>query len=63
MGRRAEQTLPTLGPGALLGLFGAAQTIGGMEHIAREGLLYFNLHTKAHTYYGEMRGQIYPAVQ
>ena len=45
------------------GLPGQVKTIGGMEHIAREGLLYFNLHTKAHTYYGEMRGQIYPAVQ
>ena len=41
---------------------GQVKTISGMEHIAREGLLYFNLHTKAHTYYGEMRGQIYPAV-
>jgi CHRD domain len=31
-----------------------------MEHLARRGLLYFNLHTKAHTSYGEMRGQLYP---
>ena len=35
-------------------------TVGGMEHLARKGVLYFNLHTKAHTFYGEMRGQIYP---
>lgn len=32
-----------------------------MESLARRGLLYFNLHTKAHTYYGEMRGQRFPA--
>ncbi len=37
------------------------KTVAGMHHIARRGLLYFNLHTKAHTFYGEMRGQIYPA--
>jgi hypothetical protein len=24
-------------------------------------VLYFNLHTKAHSFYGEVRGQIYPA--
>ncbi len=37
------------------------KTLVGMEHLARRGLLYFNLHTRAHTYYGEMRGQLYPA--
>lgn len=37
------------------------KTLVGMESLARRGLLYFNLHTKAHTYYGEMRGQIFPA--
>lgn len=42
------------------GLPGQVVNVGGMHHIARRGLLYFNLHTKAHTYYGEMRGQIYP---
>ena len=36
------------------------KTIAGLEYLARKGVLYFNLHTKAHTYYGEMRGQIYP---
>lgn len=35
------------------------KTISGMEYLARKGVLYFNLHTKAHTYYGEMRGQLY----
>lgn len=44
------------------GLPGQVMTVGGMYHIARRGLLYFNLHTKAHTYYGEIRGQIYPVV-
>jgi hypothetical protein len=38
-----------------------AKTIAGLEYLARKGVLYFNLHTKAHTYYGEMRGQIYAA--
>lgn len=37
------------------------KTIAGMEYLARKGVLYFNLHTRAHTFYGEMRGQIYPA--
>ncbi len=37
------------------------KTIAGMEALAKKGMLYFNLHTKAHTFYGEMRGQIYPA--
>lgn len=36
------------------------KTIAGLEYLARKGVLYFNLHTKAHTYYGEMRGQVYP---
>jgi hypothetical protein len=36
------------------------KTVSGLEYLARKGVLYFNLHTKAHTYYGEMRGQIYP---
>ena len=38
-----------------------SKTIAALEYLARKGVLYFNLHTKAHTYYGEMRGQIYPA--
>lgn len=35
------------------------KTIAGMEHIARDGELYFNLHTKAQTYFGDIRGQFY----
>ena len=34
------------------------KTLSGMEYLARKGVLYFNLHTKSHTFYGEMRGQI-----
>ena len=39
---------------------GAAIKTDGLESLAKKGVLYFNLHTKAHTYYGEMRGQLYP---
>jgi hypothetical protein len=46
---------------AEIGLPGQMKTIAGLEYLARKGVLYFNLHTKGHTYYGEMRGQIYPA--
>lgn len=35
-------------------------TIAGLATIALEGELYFNLHTKGQTYYGDMRGQVYP---
>ncbi|MDX2139049.1 MAG: CHRD domain-containing protein [Chloroflexota bacterium] len=35
------------------------RTIAGMEVIAREGELYFNLHTKAQTFFGDIRGQFY----
>jgi hypothetical protein len=38
-----------------------SMTISAMEYLARKGVLYFNLHTKANTFYGEVRGQIYPA--
>lgn len=44
---------------AELGFLTQTKTLAGLEHLARKGVLYFNLHTKAHTYYGEMRGQIY----
>jgi hypothetical protein len=36
-------------------------TIAGMAQIAREGELYFNLHTTGQTYFGDMRGQLYAA--
>jgi hypothetical protein len=46
---------------AELGFSPQAMTVAALEHLARKGVLYFNLHTKANTFYGEMRGQIYPA--
>jgi CHRD domain len=42
------------------GLKDKVKTIVGMEHIARQGELYFNLHTYGQTYYGYMRGQVRP---
>jgi len=36
-------------------------TIAGMAQLAREGELYFNLHTTGQTYFGDMRGQIHRA--
>jgi hypothetical protein len=44
-----------------LGFAAQTKTLASLEWLARKGVLYFNLHTKAHTYYGEMRGQIYAA--
>jgi hypothetical protein len=41
------------------GFLNQVKTIAGVEYLARQGVLYFNLHTKAHTFYGEMRGQIH----
>jgi len=38
-------------------------TIAGLEALARKGALYFNVHTKGHEFYGELRGQIYPVVK
>ncbi|HRQ37342.1 MAG TPA: CHRD domain-containing protein [Chloroflexota bacterium] len=50
----------TLGCPIVPGVPGEVKTIAGMEHIARQGELYFNLHTKAQTYFGDMRGQVRP---
>jgi len=36
-------------------------TVAGMAQIALEGELYFNLHTTAQTYFGDIRGQIHRA--
>lgn len=35
------------------------KTIAGMETIAREGELYFNLHTRGQMYFGDIRGQLW----
>lgn len=56
-----KPALPESCPAELGFLPTQTMTIAGMEYLARKGVLYFNLHTKAHTFYGEMRGQIYPA--
>ncbi|MEO1443353.1 MAG: CHRD domain-containing protein [Chloroflexota bacterium] len=34
-------------------------TIGGMEYVARQGELYFNLHTTGQTFFGDIRGAFY----
>ncbi len=35
-------------------------TISGMETIARQGELYFNLHTTGQTFFGDIRGKLQP---
>jgi CHRD domain/RTX calcium-binding nonapeptide repeat (4 copies) len=40
---------------------GQVNTVAGFESLARRGVMYFNFHTEANSFYGEMRGQIYPA--
>lgn len=35
-------------------------TVAGLAQIALETELYFNLHTKAQTFFGDIRGQLYP---
>ena len=35
------------------------KTIAGMEFIAREGELYFNLHTNGQMFFGDIRGQLH----
>ena len=36
-------------------------TIAGLARLARDGELYFNLHTTGQQYFGDMRGQLHPA--
>ena len=45
------------------GLPDKVKTIGGMAFIAQNGELYFNLHTKGQTFYGDIRGQLRPVSQ
>jgi hypothetical protein len=40
------------------GLPDKVKTIAGMESIARQGELYFNLHTKGQVFYGDIRGRL-----
>jgi hypothetical protein len=37
------------------------KTVSGMEQYAKHSELYFNLHTKGQTYFGDIRGKISPA--
>ncbi len=39
------------------------KTIAGMALIAQEGELYFNLHTKGQTFFGDIRGQLQPVTR
>ncbi|GGR20079.1 hypothetical protein GCM10008957_35620 [Deinococcus ruber] len=39
------------------------RAIAGMQAIANSGELYFNLHTKGQTYFGDIRGQFAPVVK
>ena len=38
--------------------FDRVKTVAGMAAIAREGELYFNLHTTGQSYFGDIRGQL-----
>jgi hypothetical protein len=44
------------------GTLDKVKTVAGMELIARHSELYFNLHTKGQTFFGDMRGQIHPTL-
>lgn len=50
----------TAGCPIIPGLPDKAKTIAGMEYIARQGELYFNLHTSGQVYFGDIRGQLAP---
>jgi hypothetical protein len=39
---------------------GKVVTVAGMAQIALESELYFNLHMKGQTFFGDMRGQLHP---
>lgn len=56
-------TMGCLIPSASLGGLKPAKvsTVAGMARLAADGELYFNLHTTGQTYFGDMRGQLYPA--
>lgn len=43
-------------------MMGKVRTLAGMELIARHSELYFNLHTRGQTFFGEMRGQLHPVI-
>jgi len=49
----------TIGCPIIPGTADKAKTVAGMEYIARQGDLYFNLHTTGQSYFGDMRGQVH----
>lgn len=49
----------TAGCPIVVGLPDDVKTVAGMEYIAQQGELYFNLHTKGQTFYGDIRGQLH----
>ncbi len=51
----------TAGCPVVPGLSAKVQTVAGMEYIANRGELYFNLHTRGQTYFGDIRGRIIDA--
>jgi len=50
----------TLGCPIESGKPGKVKTIAGMEQFAKRSELYFNLHTKAQTFFGDIRGKLNP---
>jgi hypothetical protein len=60
-GPLAEFTMGCVIPSpSLSGLKTKVSTVAGMAQMAEDGELYFNLHTKGQTFYGDIRGQIMP---
>jgi hypothetical protein len=53
----------TVGCPVVPGLTDKVKTIAGMEYIAQQGELYFNLHTKGQTFFGDIRGQLHPVAE
>jgi CHRD domain len=49
----------TLGCPIESGKLGKVKTVAGMEQFAKRGELYFNLHTKGQTFFGDIRGKLY----
>ncbi len=49
----------TMGCPIAPGLKDKFTTIGGMQYLAEQGDLYFNLHTTGESYFGDIRGQMH----
>lgn len=60
-GPLAEFTMGCVIPSPSLGgVKTKVSTVAGMAQMAEDGELYFNLHTKGQTYFGDIRGQLAP---